>query len=40
MRMILAWIKKYILGVRSPSGMSRGFDFEYDMLKAKKEDNS
>lgn len=36
MRIIIAWIKKYILHVHSPSAHARGFDFEYDYLKSLK----
>ena len=36
MRLFLAWIKKYILGVKSPSGIPNGFEYEYDMIKAEK----
>ena len=34
MKIIIAWIKKYILHVHSPSAYARGFDFEYDYLKS------
>lgn len=34
MKIIIAWIKKYILHVHSPSAHARGFDFEYDYLKS------
>ena len=36
MKIIIAWIKKYILHVHSPSAHARGFDFEYDYLKSLK----
>ena len=36
MRIIIAWIKKYILHIHSPSASSHGYDFEYDRLKDMK----
>lgn len=33
MRIIIAWIKKYVLGIHSPSAFFHGYDFEYDWLK-------
>ena len=36
MRIIIAWIKKYILHIHSPSASSHGYDFEYDWLKDMK----
>ena len=33
MRIIIAWIKKYILHVHSPSAHAGGYDFEYDYIK-------
>lgn len=36
MRIIIAWIKKYILHVHSPSAHARGYDFEYDYIKDMK----
>ena len=36
MRIIIAWIKKYILHVHSPSALTHGYDFEYDWLKDMK----
>ena len=35
-RIIIAWIKKYILHVHSPSAHARGYDFEYDYIKDMK----
>lgn len=35
MQLFLAWIKK-ILGIQSPSGLIRGYKYEYDMLKDKR----
>ena len=35
MRLFLAWIKK-ILDIQSPSGLPRGYKYEYDMLKDKR----
>lgn len=32
MRYIMAWIKKYILHVQSPSGRPYGYQYEWDML--------
>ena len=37
MRIIIAWIKKYIFHIHSPSCHPNGYDFEYDYLKARKE---
>ena len=34
MRMIIAWIKKYIFQIHSPSAHANGFDFEFDYLKS------
>ncbi len=39
MKWIMAWIKKYLLGVKSPSAMSYGYDYEWDYLKARKDVN-
>lgn len=36
MRIIIAWINKYILHIHSPSASSFGYDFEYDWLKDMK----
>ena len=36
MRIIIAWVKKYILHVHSPSAYSNGYAFEYDYLKDMK----
>lgn len=36
MRMIIAWIKKYIFHIHSPSAHARGYDFEFDYLKSLK----
>lgn len=36
MKIIIAWIKKYILHVHSPSAHARGYDFEYDYIKDSK----
>ena len=33
MRIIIAWIKKYIFHIHSPSAHARGYDFEYDYIK-------
>jgi hypothetical protein len=30
--MILAWIKKYILHIKSPSAIWQGYEYEWDML--------
>ena len=38
MRLLLALLKKW-LGVRSPSKINRGFEFEYDFIKAEKRAN-
>ena len=36
MRIIIAWINKYILHIHSPSASFFGYDFEYDWLKDMK----
>ena len=36
MRIIIAWIKKYIFHIHSPSAHARGYDFEFDYLKSLK----
>lgn len=33
-RKIIAWIKKYIFRVHSPTAKQYGLDFEYDFLKS------
>jgi hypothetical protein len=35
-RMIIAWINKYILHVKSPSGMRQGYEYEWDMLRRRQ----
>ena len=36
MRMFIAWIKKYIFHIHSPSAHARGYEFEFDYLKSLK----
>lgn len=36
--LFIAWIKK-LLGIRSPSGIARGFEYEYDLMLAECKDN-
>ena len=38
MQMILAWIKKYILHIKSPYAKWLGYDYEWDYLKRIKAD--
>ena len=38
MQMILAWIKKYILHIKSPSAKWLGYDYEWDYLVEVKAD--
>lgn len=33
---IIAWIKKYLLRIKSSSGILTGYEYEYDYLTAKK----
>lgn len=33
MRKIIAWIKKYIFHIQSPSAKWIGYDYEWDVLK-------
>lgn len=35
-RLLVAWVKKYIFKIHSPSAYGAGYEFEYDMLKNKK----
>ena len=30
---IIAWIEKYLLRVKSPSGVVNGYEYEYDYIK-------
>lgn len=32
-KIIIAWIKKYILKIQSPSSHFKGYKYEYDELK-------
>lgn len=36
-RLLLAWVKKYIFGIHSPSAHAHGFDYEYDYLRRGKD---
>lgn len=36
MKIIIAWIKKYIFHIKSPSGMIMGYEYEYDYLTERK----
>lgn len=36
MKLIKAWVYKYILRIQSPSSMVKGYQYEYDMLKRKQ----
>lgn len=33
MQMVIAWIKKYIFHIKSPSARLFGYDYEWDFLK-------
>lgn len=33
MNLIIAWIKKYIFHIESPSALCCGYKYEWDMLK-------
>lgn len=37
MKLFIAWIKKH-LGIKSPSAMILGYEYEYDYLKAEGSD--
>lgn len=32
MRLVIAWIKKYIFHIKSPSARWLGYEYEWDML--------
>lgn len=32
MKIVIAWIKKYIFHIKSPSAIIRGYEYEWDIL--------